>query len=167
MNTTPALFWHSDPVGPDETLVIAGGNFASDAVVELGVIGKTGDPEWTSVKPLQSTETSLKAVIPSAWPVGIYACRVKQGASFSKIVSVNAPDVWWKQGDEGVDRARQGGWLMILGKCLDFEDQAAVSLVAEGKPKEAIALEMENTSCFSLKAKIPATLKPGQYRVLV
>jgi len=167
---TPCIFWHSDPVNPNETVVISGGNFAPDAVVELGVVtgkGKADQPEWTSVKPLQATESSMKAVIPAGWPLGIYACRVKQGKSVSKTVYVNAPDVWWKQGDEGVDRTRQGGWLRLLGKCLDFEGQASVSLVAESGSKEVISLEMENCSGFSLKAKIPASLAPGKYRVLV
>jgi len=167
---TPCIFWHSDPVNPNETVVISGGNFAPDAVVELGVVtgkGKADQPEWTSVKPLQATESSMKAVIPAGWPLGIYACRVKQGKSVSKTVYVNAPDVWWKQGDEGVDRTRQGGWLRLLGKCLDFEGQASVSLVAESGSKEVISLEMENCSGFSLKAKIPASLAPGKYRVSV
>jgi len=164
--STPVIFWHSDPVGPNETVVIAGGNFAQEATIELSLVGEKTAPEWASVKPLQSTASSLKAVIPAAWPVGIYACRVKQGDSVSMPVFVNAPDVWWKQGDEGVDRARQGGWLRILGKCLDFEGQATVSLQAESS-KEPIALELEATSGFSLKAKIPASLSPGKYRVLV
>ena len=169
-SNTPAIFWHSDPVGPNETLVLAGGNFAHDAVVELSVItgdALDGERVWTAIRPLQSTGSSLKAVIPAAWPIGIYSCRVKQGDSVSKTVFVNAPDAWWKQGDEGVDRARQGGWLRILGKCLDFEGKATVSLVATGDAKENGALEMEDVSCFSLKAKIPAGLKPGSYRVLI
>ena len=164
--SAPAIFWHSDPVGPNETVVLAGGNFAPDACVELSVVTGKGEQEWTSVKPLQSTASSLKAVVPAAWPVGIYACRVKQGTGVSKTVFVNAPDVWWKQGDEGVDRSRQGGWLRILGKCLDFEGLATVSLQAEGS-KEPIALELEALSGFSLKAKIPASIVPGKYQVLV
>ena len=168
-NSSPVLFWHSDPVGPNETVVLAGGNFAPDAVVELGLLtgkGKAGEPEWTAVQPLQATEISLKAVIPATWAPGVYACRVKQGSGFSKTVYVNAPDIWWKQGDEGVDRARQGGWLRILGKCLDFDNKATVSLQAQGG-KETVALALETTSCFNLKAKIPANLAPGSYRVLV
>ena len=166
---TPAIFWHSDPVGPNETLVIAGGNFAPDAVVELCAVpgGDLGERAWTAVKPLQANATSLKALIPAAWPTGIYACRVKQGEQLSKTVFVNAPDVWWKQGDEGVDRSRQGGWLRILGKCLDFEGTATVSLAAAGGANEGTVLELEDASCFSLKAKIPVGLAPGSYRVLV
>ncbi|MEI6070592.1 MAG: glycosyl hydrolase family 28-related protein [Verrucomicrobiae bacterium] len=167
---TPAIFWHSDPVNPDETLVIAGGNFSPDAVVELAIVSANqngGEPEWTRVAPLQTTGISLKAVIPSEWAPGIYACRIRQGEGVSKTVYVNAPDVWWKQGDEGVDRARQGGWLRVLGKCLDFESQAGVSLQAEGGPAKPLALEMEDRSCFSLKAKLPAGLALGKFRVLV
>ncbi len=163
---TPVLFWHSDPVGPNETLVLAGGNFASNAEIDLAPLPSQGEPAWSAVQPIQAGGISIKAVIPATWAPGIYACRVRQGDLVSKTVYVNAPDIWWKQGDEGVDRARQGGWLRILGKCLDFENQATVSLQAEGS-KKTIALEMESASGFSLKAKVPASLAPGSYRVLV
>ena len=31
-HSAPVIFWHSDPVGPNETVVLAGGNFSSDAL---------------------------------------------------------------------------------------------------------------------------------------
>lgn len=166
----PVLFWHSDPVAPNETLILSGGNFTSDAVVELSVVAEGKEIcglEWTEVTPLQSTDVSLKAVIPSSWPTGIFACRVKQKESYSKTVFINAPDIWWKQGDEGLDRARQGGWLRILGKCLDFEGLASVSLQTLDAPKTLFSLEVEDMSPFSLKAKIPEDLSPDSYCVLV
>jgi hypothetical protein len=167
---TPIIFWHSDPVGPDETLVIAGGDFAPGAVAELRVLpddGATHDGGWTTVTPLQATEISLKAVIPAAWEPSIYECRIRQGSRFSETRLVNAPDMWWKQGDEGVDRARQGGWLRILGKCLDIAGGASVTLFREGSEKKEIRLEVEDVSGYSLKAKVPADLRPGTYRVAV
>ncbi|MDZ4199834.1 MAG: glycosyl hydrolase family 28-related protein, partial [Kiritimatiellia bacterium] len=159
-----------DPVGPDETLVIAGGNFDSDAIVEFRVLSdarKTGERKWTTVKPLQATEISLKAVVPATWKPGVYACRVRQGKRISKVFFVNAPDVWWKQGDEGVDRARQGGWLRILGKCLDITGGAAVTLVPATGGTKPIRLELEDVSGYSLKARLSADLRPGTYRVIV
>ena len=124
--TSPAIFWHSDPVGPDEMLVISGGDFDENPRVELARTQDGTRLKWSSVKPLQASSVSLKAVIPPEWETGIYACRIRQGELVSKTVYVNAPDVWWKQGDEGVDRARQGGWLRLLGKCLDFGSKAAI-----------------------------------------
>jgi len=38
----PVVFWHSDPVGADETIVLAGGNFGTDAVVELSPLSIGG-----------------------------------------------------------------------------------------------------------------------------
>ena len=163
----PVVFWHSDPVMPDETVVLAGAGFSPAALVDLALVTDGRDERWTEVVPAQRSEISLKAVIPAEWPQGVYACRVRDGEQISKTVYINAPDIWWKQGDEGVDRARQGGWLRILGKCLDFDGQAKISLQAESASKKAIPLEMENTSCFSLKAKIPVSLTSGRYRVLV
>ena len=86
-NTAPVVFWHSDPVSPNETLVIAGGNFTSDAVVELSVVIEKGEgePEWTPVKPLQATGTSLKAVIPVAWPTLLWH-SVERGTRSRQII---------------------------------------------------------------------------------
>jgi len=165
---SPIIFWHSDPVGPNETVVLAGGNFVPGALIEFAALPSKskGGPDWTAVKPLQAGEISLKAVIPSEWKPGVYACRVRQGEQVSGVVYVNAPDIWWKQGDEGIDRARQGGWLRILGKCLAIDDKAAVTIRTEDG-KESIALELKTVSSFNLKAKIPADLKPGKYQVLI
>ncbi|MFA6293200.1 MAG: glycosyl hydrolase family 28-related protein [Victivallales bacterium] len=163
----PVVFWHSDPVMPDETVVLAGANFSALTMVDLALVGEGREERWTEVVPSQWSEISLKALVPSDWPKGVYACRARDGEKVSKTVLVNAPDVWWKQGDEGVDRARQGGWLRILGKCLDLDGKSSVSLQAESDSRKVVALKMEDTSCFSLKAKIPSGLTPGKYRVMV
>ena len=166
---TPVVFWHSDPVGPDETIVLAGGNFGPDAVVDLSALSgeSKAKEKWMSIKPLQATPISLKAVVPANWEPGIYACRVRCGESVSKTVFVNTPDVWWKQGDEGIDRARCGGWLRVLGKCLDFGGGASVELKPVDKSGPSIKLELENASCYSLKAMIPKELPAGRYTVVV
>lgn len=163
--TVPVIFWHSDPVGPDETVVLAGGNFTADVTVELArrsdSDGKTG--KWTAVKPLQQTAVSLKATVPATWQPGIYACRVRQGEQVSKTVELNTPDVWWMQGDEGVDRARQGGVLRLLGKCLDFGGHARVVLI--NSDSREYPLKVTDASCYNLSAALPADLPPGSYRV--
>ena len=45
----PFIFWHSDPVRPDETLVLAGEDFAENALVELA----EAKGKWVAVKPVQ------------------------------------------------------------------------------------------------------------------
>lgn len=163
---SPVIFWHSDPVGPDETVVLSGAGFSSKSVVEFAVQSdddvKFGD--WTPVKPLQSSDISLKAVIPAAWPQGIYKCRVRKEDAVSKEVLINTPDVWWFQGDEGVNRARVGAWLRVMGKCLDFGKQAQI-ILSDSKGEHS--LELIDRSCYNLEAAIPSELAPGIYQVEV
>jgi len=97
----PYVFWHSEPVRPDETLVISGEDFESSAVLEIA----EQNGKWLAVKPLQIGKQSLKAVIPPEFKFGTWRGRVKQGKDVSEEFTVNAPEIWWKQGDGGVDAA--------------------------------------------------------------
>jgi len=56
---------------------------------------------WEKVTPLQISEQSVKFVLPAEAPMGVFAFRVLQGAQGSNLVTVNAPDPWWLQGDRG------------------------------------------------------------------
>ena len=163
-DSTPSIFWHSSPVGPDETLVLSGGNFSDDSIVELAQVVDAQNLDWQAVKPLQLSDVSLKAIVPSAWKPGIFACRVKSGKAVSRTVYLNAPEIWWKQGDEGVDRTRQGGWLRLLGNCLSIGAKASVSLRSANGVETA--LELESISLYSLKVKIPLSLEVGRYTVI-
>ena len=155
----PIVFWHSDPVMPDETLVLSGADFSADSVVELALVGDNSKTKWTAVAPEQWSEISLKAVVPATWPKGVYACRVRNGENVSKTVFLNEPDVWWKQGEGGGDAALSGGWLRLFGKCLDIDGGAKVRL-ANGPE-----LELEERGCFALRAKVPDGLPAGDYQV--
>lgn len=151
----PKIFWYSDPVGPDETVLISGEDFAADAVAEFA----DGD-KWVEVKPLQRSSQSLKAVVPSAFKMGIFQCRVCQGKQVSKTVLLNAPDVWWIQGDEGLSSARQGGWMRLIGKCLNFNGRTKVRL-------GDCELQVNDASCYNLTAVVPSDLPAGRYCVFI
>ena len=166
--TTPVILWHSDPVRPDETVVIQGEDFSADAVVELSALldsASDSEAKWEHVTPLQSSGQSLKAVIPAGDAPGLYRCRVRQKQAVSNEVILNAPDLWWIQGDEGQASARSGGWLRVFGKCLNLGGNSQVTLVS---PKnEKVVLSLSESSDYSLNAEIPAKLAPGTYQVLV
>ncbi|MEI6070465.1 MAG: glycosyl hydrolase family 28-related protein [Verrucomicrobiae bacterium] len=167
-STTPIILWHSDPVRPDETIIIQGEDFSADAVAELAAIpdsGSEGEPRWEKVSPLQSSSQSLKAVIPANWAPGLYRCRVSQNQAVSNEVILNAPDLWWIQGDAGQASARPGGWLRVFGKCLNLGVASQVALVSS--KFEKVVLTLVESSGYSLKAEIPAALEPGAYQVLV
>ena len=131
--TNPVILWHSDPVGPDETVAIQGEDFSSDAVVELSAIPDTGaesEAKWEKVSPLQSSAQCLKAVVPAGYAPGLYRCRVSQKQAISNDVVLNEPDIWWIQGDEGQTSARSGGWLRVFGKCLNLGGISQITLVS-------------------------------------
>jgi hypothetical protein len=160
----PVVFWHSDPVFGNETVVLAGADFHDDTVVELRIVGQDKG-KWTAVKPLQTTPVSLKAVIPAQWKKGIYSCRARHRDGISKVVFLNEPVVWWKQGEGGVDRAETGSWLRLFGKCLDIDGGARVKLVADKGRETALTLVERGT--FALSARVPENCPPGTYRVTV
>jgi len=102
----------------DETVVLQGEDFLSDAEIELSVLSESGsesEPKWEKVSLLQRSAQSLKAVIPAGYAPGLFRCRVSQKQAVSNEVTLNAPDIWWIQGDEGQATARSGGWLRVLG----------------------------------------------------
>ncbi len=153
----PRIFWASDPVRPDETVLLQGCDFAGASVdvarlpddsraslcgaavpaalaggtpAPQDVSGPGESPQWARVPALQASESSLKFILPAGEKQGIFACRVKAGDAVSPPVLLNAPDPWWVQGDEG-RAATPGGWLRIFGKSLHFDKPSRVQLQSE------------------------------------
>ena len=170
----PAIFWASDPVGPDETVVLLGDGFADAVTVEMARLDDApakalpalplAVSKWTAVKPLQAGRQCVKVVVPVAFKAGVYAVRVRQGADVSAPWLVNAPDPWWLQGDEG-PRATPGGWLRAFGKCLGMAPGA--QLVLQGADGKTAALKVSENTCWALGGAVPAGLKPGEYTAFV
>lgn len=161
----PEIIWHSDPVGPNETIVLNGYAFSSNSKIELKRLQDEPNEQTLEaiLDPLMATAESLKIVVPKTWTQGIYACKVANKGKLSREVLVNAPDIWWRQGNSGVDTAHQGGWLRFQGKCLAFDRKPQVKLIADNKE---IALEVKNYSKYSVEIAIPANIKPGEYKLI-
>ena len=170
----PMVFWASDPVRPDETVVCRGGGFGATPTVEVGRLPEAKAPTkadlWTlvekpvTVKPLQISDHSVKFVVPAGFKPGLFAFRVRSGASLSPMRVINAPDVWWLQGDQG-EKASPGGWIRLFGKCLNFGGTSLVTLTgADGK---AVVLKAKQADCWSLTAALPADFKAGEYQTQV
>ena len=174
-SAAPVIFWASDPVLPDETVVARGGGIGPTPTVEVGRLRDDIKPFgmvdlWTlvdkpvTVKPLQVSDHSVKFVIPPKLKPGLFAFRVKDGREVSTARIVNAPDVWWLQGDGGATGS-PGGWLRLFGKCLGFSGPAQVRLTAEGaKP---VVLKPTQAECWSLTVALPKDLNVGEYAVEV
>lgn len=160
----PEIIWYSDPVGPNETIVINGDAFSTDCRVQLKRLADNKNDKVVAktLDPLVATEQSIKVVVPKGWDQGIYSCQVENGDKISREVLVNAPDIWWQQGDEGVDTSRQGGWLRLQGKCLAFDREPQVKLVSGNK---GIPLKVEKYSNYSVEVAIPGDIKPGDFKL--
>ncbi len=170
----PQVFWASDPVRPNETVLLQGHGFGSAAVVEVARLEDGGRPEdsarvvepsgWTRVPVLQASECSMKFALPADWKMGVFACRVTVGGLTSPPVLVNAPDPWWLQGDRGAS-ATPGGWLRVFGKSLGFGNRLRVRLESEHGP--AIVLDAAGGDCYAARLALPGNLKPATYAVSV
>jgi hypothetical protein len=157
----PEIIWHSDPVRPNETIVLNGYAFSASSKVELCRLqDDEGEKCDAILEPLVATSDSIKVVVPETWTQGIYACKVTSGKKSSRTVLVNAPDIWWQQGEGGVDTAVQGGWLRLQGKCLAFDLKPQVKLIAA---KKEIVLEVKEYSQYSVEVIVPEDIEAGEY----
>ena len=180
----PAITWGSDPVKPNETVVLLGGGF-DRGVAELGKLPNTPArrpaeataltvDRWQPIAPLQSGPACVKFVVPAERELGVYACRFHSAEAVSNTILLNAPDPWWLQGDLG-ESASPGGSLRVFGKCLVLDPLTPplVALTAEkgaGKATESgtvLQLKPREACAYALRIELPKDLACGTYRVAV
>jgi hypothetical protein len=173
----PHVFWASDPVVPNETVLLQGSGLGK-ASVEISrladaskggsaaVASKPAAESWMSVNVLQPCDESLKFVIPSDWKPGVFAVRVRAGDKSATPLLLNAPDVWWIQGDEG-KAATPGGWLRVMGKSLDFGSTVRARFTSADNRVIEVPADAEKSDGYSLRFAVPADMKPGMNTVSV
>lgn len=174
----PVLFWASDPVLPDEAVVVTGEDLGQPATLEAWRIrdaqdsSAPGASRWEPLPALQQDRQSLKFVVPATWRPGVFAIRVRSGARVSETRFVNAPDPWWVQANNG-ETASPGGWLRVFGKSLCFRGYATLS---EAPASRALLrstggtehdLPVTRMSCYALSVPLPEDLECGEYELLV
>lgn len=177
----PRVFWVSQPVNKDETMLITAGNLVPDSTtVELAQLGDEdpGDPasrspsisSWTTLTALTSTTRSLTATVPSNWSNGVYALRLRNGAIADTIRLVNAPDPWFAQGDMG-DTATPGGSFTVAGSALErtggLAPQAALVNRDTGAlvKKLTLAERITTSTGYALRFSVPADVAEGEYQL--
>ena len=171
----PVIFWISDPIQPGETAMLSGGNFDTQSTVELARLDdvapvapdSAAKPQvlaWASVPVLQPGDQSLKFVIPASLKPGVFACRVRSGENVSDTYSINSPEVWWMQGDEG-ESGTPGGWIRLSGKCLNMGQKSLAFLKAE--TGDGRMLEATGVDGYSMQAKLPDDMRLAEYSVMV
>lgn len=168
----PQIAWYSDPVRPDEAVLLRGAGFGALPAVEFARLND-GDPAaasqtaltWVKLPALQPSDDALKFVVPADVRPGVFACRVVAGEARSTPVLLNRPDVWWMQGDAGLG-ATPGGWLRLFGKCLGG-DVARVSVRLESASGTTVPLRAETSDCWALRCPVPVGVVPGNYAVRI
>jgi len=79
----PQIISASDPVRPDEAVLVIGEGFDPACSIELGPLadGPATGPQtnaspavqhWETIQPLQTNGRALKFVVPKAWPQGAW-----------------------------------------------------------------------------------------------
>lgn len=157
----PVIIWASDPVRANETVVVRGDGFGEQPSVEVS-FSENGKPTgWKTAEVLQKTSTTLKFALPQKIGDGIVRFRIGDGEELSEPSTLNAPKVWWIQGDE-TETATQGGWLRIFGLNLELRPGAKATLQSGAT---SISLTPEAIDEFALRIPIPSDIKAGQYAV--
>ena len=177
----PVPFWASEPVLPDDTVLVTGGRILPSTMAQLALISKgaIGSPSlptlssaaWGTVQPGTATNRSVHVGIPADWSLGIYALRLANGTNVGPAILVNAPDPWYAMGDSGCE-ASPGGTLFVAGHCLAYTNQTTtVALVQNGVVAAAmVATPMtSDLRCwgYAVTSSIPSTLAVGLYEVWV
>ena len=77
----PRIFWVSDPVRPNEAVVLMGDGFIHGVKIDMARAenGKPAATDWRSISPLQVETQTLKAIVPADWRPGMFAFRVRVG----------------------------------------------------------------------------------------
>ena len=154
----PVIIWASDPVRSGETVVVRGDAFGRKAKVEVSV---SGQGDWKPAEILQQTERTLKFVLPKELPAGVVCFRIQVDGAFSDLQKLNAPKVWWIQGDQ-VESATPGGWIRLFGLNLGLKKGAKLILRNEGI---SVPLRLIAVDEFNFRAEVPDTVFVGEYRV--
>ncbi len=165
----PSVFWASDPVRPNEAVMVVGDSLADSQVAvarltdgDAGLPPSKAAPDMagTGASILQSSAGSLKFVVPPVLKPGLYSFTIATPLGRATVL-LNRPLVWWAQGDLGTT-ASPGGWVRAFGKNLDNASRLPVTLVLSG-PKTA---RLKATGdAFALRAALPADLPSGDYKL--
>jgi|GEM_PF-380305 len=177
----PVVFWASDPVRPDETVLVTGSGFGANPRLWLLPLG-TGvsrraaeELAWPrhgragAVPVEQATDESLKAILPAGLKAGAWLCRIEDGTTgeVSRPFRLNCPTVYWLQGDLGVDRATPGGGVRVFGRCLGGSGRAGAVMLVPGSGGPPVRVTPRESSLWVTGFSIPAATATGPWQVLV
>lgn len=160
----PSIFYASDPVGPDETVLVTGAGLEEiDSIFVQRIPDDAGTlPPPIRVDPVQPSSTSVKFTIPPEVASGMYRYTLAtRDGSASGVL--NAPAVFWSQGDRG-SCATPGGVLRILGRNIARNESATLSL-STSDGAIVVALHPQRHTMWDASFSLPTSLDVGIYRL--
>lgn len=164
----PQIFWASDPVQPGEAALLVGDGFGDHPRIELTPLTDAPDrapgpveraEPGTAVEPLQASDQSVKFLVPTRFKPGVYAVRIANGNEVA-VGLLNAPTVYWAQGDQGTSAA-PGGWIRVFGRCIG--QAPATATLRMTSATTSLRLTAEASTEWEARFGVPADLKPGVY----
>ncbi|MFD2183664.1 glycosyl hydrolase family 28-related protein [Rhodoplanes azumiensis] len=160
----PVVFWHNDPVGPDDAVLVSGADLDVVTAARIARIDDAGHVgNATALELLQRTPGSFKFVVPAAFAAGLYRVTLTH-AGGEVTIRLNAPVVYWLQA-EGGDTVAPGGWLRVFGRdIVRRSERARLRLVPEaaGPPVE---LAPAQGDLWSARFVVPDAIRAGAYKV--
>lgn len=159
----PTIFHVSDPVGPGDSVFVAGAGLASTTNVAIWPIpGKDGSPasgESREARVIRSDARSLLFAVPQDLPSGTYGFSIRAQDGVAKGV-LNAPTVYWSQSDRG-RVASQGGWIRVVGRNIARSADARLELSHEGAA--VVRLAPSRFDVWDASFAVPSDIEPGTY----
>ena len=163
----PTMFWFNDPVGPDETVLVAGADLDG---VTAAVVARIPDPGSTAaptaetpVDILQANPQSLKFVIPKEFSPGIYRFTLSY-AEGSLSARLNLPTVYWVQGNLG-EAVSPGGWVQVFGRNIVRQPGRARLMLLPDGGATPVAANLTKGDLWRGTFRIPDPLPSGHYRL--
>ncbi len=178
----PIVFWASQPVAPDQTILATCAGTDLDSTAELARLPDTapGSPlaaapaptGWTALTPHTATPRSVTVTVPGSWKPGVYALRLKEAGTTGPVHLVNRADPWFVQGDLG-ETATPGGSLTVAGTCLEIVGPGSLGPRAALVRNDTVAAELveparlTTSTGYALRYTLPAALAEGDYQLYV
>lgn len=178
---SPAIFWASSPVRPNETVLIAGHALVAPesdgavTTVELAAVdGPPGPPpagpdmplppirDWQPQPLMRGDAEGVACVVPAAWPQAVWACRIRRKDAVSEPVLLNAPAAWWFQGDAG-EATAAGGVVRVFGHSLAFAGAGTPVAALRGNDGAVVPLEVTEATPYALSLRLPASVTTGTH----
>ena len=174
----PVVFWASDPVGPDQTLMLFGDGLRKgqvramrfpDAEPGLPLASPSPRGEGERLPLLQGDGECLKVSIPESWEPGLYGVWVETPSGVGRAQVLNRAEGWWVLGERGTT-ARPYGEARVFGKNFRLDSQdgpwsgRVVLRDVKGRFHPA---EVSAVNKYALTLRIPEDMPEGEASVFV